>query len=223
MTAPTFVTARSHLLQRFDTCRTIFMCCDIQEKLRTRIHNFDAAVDVSNAMAKMHNAFTPKYATFVATEQYPQGVGHLVQEIKLPPNTPVFAKDQPSMVVPEMLPYLEGDVARGILPVQQAVLWGHETHVCIMHTADELVRRNIHVAVLVDGCASQQRLDHDVALMEMAKWDNLALTTTVSLLLQLTRGDRAVMGPLMHILKQKRADPPRFPSTAAPDRKSMKE
>lgn len=215
MASRALISSPSHLLQKFDSCRTIFMCCDIQEKLRNRIPNFQAAVDVSNSMATIHNTLTPKHSTFVVTEQYPKGVGHVAKDITLPEGTPVIEKLQPSMLVPEMMPYIDGDAARGILPVQQAVLWGHETHVCVLQTADELLSRNIRVAVLVDGCASQQQLDHDVAIQEMAGWENLTLTTTISVLLQLSRGDRSIRGALMKVVKPKWADPSRFPSLPA--------
>ncbi|KAG5485761.1 hypothetical protein LSCM1_07172 [Leishmania martiniquensis] len=193
--------SRSNLLQKFDCCRTIFMCCDIQEKLRHRIPNFQAAVEVSNAMASIHTIMTPTHSTFVATEQYPVGVGRLVQDIKLPAGAPVIEKVQPSMLVPEMMPYINGDAERGILPVGQAVLWGHETHVCVLQTADDLLSRGIRVAVLVDGCASQQSLDHDVAVREMATWNHLMLTTAASALMQLSRGDPAVMKKAMKMLR----------------------
>ncbi|KAG5506890.1 hypothetical protein JIQ42_07606 [Leishmania sp. Namibia] len=209
------ISSRSKLLQKFDRCRTIFMCCDIQEKLRGRIPNFHAAVEVSNTMASFHEVMTPEHATFVATEQYPVGVGHLVKDIHLPAGTPVIEKLQPSMLVPEMMPYINGDAARGLLPVRQAVLWGHETHVCVLQTADDLLSRDIRVAVLVDGCASQQQLDHDVAIQEMSTWNNLTLATTISVLLQLSRGDPSVMGRVMKIIKSKSADPSRFPSVNA--------
>ncbi|GET86159.1 mitochondrial associated ribonuclease, putative [Leishmania tarentolae] len=212
MASRALISPRSHLMQKFDSCRTIFMCCDIQEKLRDRISNFQAAVDVSNSMAAIHNALTPKHSTFVVTEQYPKGVGHIAKDIVLPEGTPVIEKLQPSMLVPEMMPYIDGDAARGILPVQQAVLWGHETHVCVLQTADELLSRNIRVAVLVDGCASQQQLDHDVAIQEMARWENLTLTTTISVLLQLARGQHLMKGPLMNIVKPKSAGTSRPPS-----------
>ncbi|CAM37124.1 putative mitochondrial associated ribonuclease [Leishmania braziliensis MHOM/BR/75/M2904] len=211
MSPTALIASRSRLLHKFDSCRTIFMCCDIQEKLRGRIPNFQAAIDVSNSMAAIHNALTPRHTSFVATEQYPQGVGRLARDIQLPEGTPVIEKVQPSMLVPEMMPYIIGDPARGILPVQQAVLWGHETHVCIMQTADELLQHGIRVGVLVDGCAAQRQLDHDVAIQEMSTWDNLTLTTTISVLLQLVRGDDSLKGPLMKLVV-KPDDPSRFPS-----------
>lgn len=190
---------KGHLIQKFDTCRTAFMCCDIQEKLVKRIPNFNDAVRVSNIMSRFHDILTPKFCTFVATEQFPEGVSHMVKSIQLPDKTPVIPKLQPSMLTPEMLPYILGDEAMGLAPVQQAVLWGHETHVCIINTADDLLSRGIRVAVVVDGCGAQNTLDHEVALMDMAKWEGLTLTTTIGLIMQLSRGDARIMKDVMKL------------------------
>lgn len=208
MSLPAFIAPRSHLLQKYTNCRTIFLCCDIQEKLRNKIANFSDAVDVSNHISLLHDTLTPKYATFVATAHVPEFVGAFVKDIKLPEGAPIFPKYQASMLVPEVLPYLEGNAEQGILPVQQAVLWGHESHVCILQTADALLQRNIRVAVLVDGVASQHLVDHQTALQAMATWEGLTMTTFMSAMLQLTEADPVIMKPLMKLTKAKRPPPP---------------
>ncbi|KPI90644.1 putative mitochondrial associated ribonuclease [Leptomonas seymouri] len=204
MPAPTFIAPRSHLLQKYTSCRTLFMCCDIQEKLRSKIGNFSDAVVISNGMAVLHTVLTPQFSTFVATEHAPEITGTIAKDIQLPEGTPLFVKQQPSMLVSEMLPYLEGNPEKGLLPVQQAVLWGHESHVCILQTADELLQRNIRVAVLADGCAAQKDIDHQTAMQAMASWDGLTLTTFVSVMLQLTHNDPALMKVVWKLMKGKR-------------------
>lgn len=200
-----FIAPRSHLLQKYTSCRTIFLCCDIQEKLRDRIANFNDAVKVSNHAAFLHDTLTPKYATFVATEHVPEHVGRFVPDIRLPEGAPLIAKYQASMLIPEVASYLESNPDKGILPVQQAVLWGHESHVCILQTADALLQRNIRVAVLVDGCASQSQLDHETALRMMVNWEGLTLTTFMSAMLQLTQADPATSKAMLKMTKVKRS------------------
>ena len=204
MSIPAFIVPRSHLLQKYISCRTLFLCCDVQEKLRTKIVNFNDAVIVSNKMAYLHSVLTPQYATFVATEHAPQYTGRFVKDIQLPADTPIFAKEQPSMLLPEVLPYLEGNTEQGVLPVRQAVLWGHESHVCILNTADALLQRGIRVAVLVDGCASQQKIDHDVAMQAMASWEGLTLSTFISVMMQLTQGEPEMAKKLQYLIRGKR-------------------
>ncbi|KAG5498517.1 hypothetical protein JKF63_02803 [Porcisia hertigi] len=170
----------AQILRKLTDCRTLFMCCDMQEKLKDKIPGFDETIYITNRITHFCEMLGPKYCNVIATLQYPAGVGPLYHEIQLPPGTPVFEKMQPSMLLPEVLPYLYGDAQRGILPVQQVVLWGHETHVCIMQTADELLRRGFRVAIATDACAAQRRIDHEVALMEMSKWEGLLLTDSLS-------------------------------------------
>ncbi|KPA74762.1 hypothetical protein ABB37_09052 [Leptomonas pyrrhocoris] len=198
------VPAPSHhplqVLRDFTECRTLFMCCDMQEKLANRIPGFHETIHVTNNLTLFCEILGPKHCSCVATVQYPDGVGPLYHEILLPPNTPVFPKIEPSMLLPEVLPYLYGDAERGLLPVQQVVLWGHETHVCILQTADELLRRGFRVTVVTDACAAQRRVDHEVAIMEMSRWEGLLLTASTSLYLQIMREHPRYLAPVMKVV-----------------------
>ncbi|KAG5506888.1 hypothetical protein JIQ42_07604 [Leishmania sp. Namibia] len=191
----------AQLLRKFTECRTLFMCCDIQEKLADKIPGFYETIRITNSLTLFCEILSPKYCSVIATVQYPAGVGPLYHEIQLPPNTPVLPKMEPSMLLPEVLPHLYGDKERGILPVQQAVLWGHETHVCIMQTADELLRRGFRVAIVTDGCAAQRRIDHEVALMEMSKWEGLLLTNSVGVYNMIVRADDIFRNPVMKLVQ----------------------
>lgn len=176
------------------------MCCDMQEKLADKIPDFHATVHVTNNLTLFCEILGPKYCSCIATLQYPEGVGPLYHEIILPPSTPVFPKMEPSMLLPEVLPYLYGDAQRGILPVQQVVLWGHETQVCILQTADELLRRGFRVAVVTDACAAQRRIDHEVAMMEMSKWTGLHLTSANGVYTEMLRAHPRYFGPVMKLI-----------------------
>ncbi|KAK7201854.1 Isochorismatase family [Novymonas esmeraldas] len=192
----------SRLVQKFDTCRTAFMLCDVQEKVEPHISNFHDAVHVANAMAAIHEILGPERSVFAVTEQYPRGVGHVHPAIRLPADAIIAEKVQSSMLVPTLRPHILGDAERGIAPVQQVFLWGHETHGCVLQTADELLTHGIRVAILVDGCAAQLPEMHDVAVLQMAHWDGLMLTTTISAVMQLTRSDPRHVKSVLNTLKQ---------------------
>jgi len=68
--------------------------------------------------------------------------------------------------------------------VNQVMLCGLETHVCILQTAVDLLERGYEVHLLVDAISSQRQQDRDVAL---ARMDRLGafLTTTESALFQM--------------------------------------
>ncbi|EPY43480.1 mitochondrial associated ribonuclease [Angomonas deanei] len=152
-------------------------------------------------MVKLRELLGRDCTVFLATEHYPEKLGHTAGDIQLPDDVVVSAKYYPTMLTADILPYIVGDRDRGIEPVQQVVLWGHETHVCVIHTADELLQRGIRVAVAVDGCAAQKELDHSTAVLAMSSWDGLLLSTTGSICMQLSRGDERIMKSILDILK----------------------
>ncbi|KAL7698342.1 Isochorismatase family [Lotmaria passim] len=200
------ISEHSRLLQKFDTCRTAFMLCDVQEKVEPHIRNFHDAVHAANAMAAIHTLLSPQFSVFVATEQYPKGIGHVYHDIKLPADAIVADKLTPSMLVPAIRPHILGDPEKGILPVQQVIIWGHETYGCVLQTTDELLTHGIRVAVLVDGCGSQVQKQHDAAIMQMSHWEGVMMTTVPSALMQLTRSDSRFVKDVIRILKQYGAD-----------------
>ncbi|EPY18971.1 mitochondrial associated ribonuclease [Strigomonas culicis] len=191
----------SYLLAPFDTCRTAFLCCDIQETLRRFIPGYEEAVKISNRMARLQECLTDERSVYLVTAQRPDKIGWQDPNIKLPASAKVFAKSYPSMLTEELAPYVLGDPARGIASVQQVVLWGHETQVCVMQTANVLLQQNIRVAIAVDGCASQKKLDHDMAVLCMSQWKGLTISTSSSIFLQLGGRSDELMPKMIRILK----------------------
>ncbi|KAG5486436.1 hypothetical protein LSCM4_07364 [Leishmania orientalis] len=191
----------SRLIQRFDTCRTAFMLCRVPEKVQSITPNFRDTVHVTNTMVAVHQLLGPERSVFVTTELSPQGVDHDDCRIQLPGDAIVAENVQVSMLVPEVRLCIFGDDERGVPPVQQVIIWGHETHGCILHTADELLTHGVRVAVLVDGCASHVKDMHDTAVLQMSRWDGLMITTAPSAVMQLTRSDARFVKEIVKILK----------------------
>ena len=77
------------------------------------------------------------------------------------PHHSLFLKSSFSMVTPEVAALLAqpSNAVR-----RHAVLFGIETHVCVLQTALDLLRRGFHVHVVVDGVSSQNDTDRKVAL-----------------------------------------------------------
>ncbi|KAG5485760.1 hypothetical protein LSCM1_07171 [Leishmania martiniquensis] len=196
----------SRLIQKFDTCRTAFMLCYAPGKVESLTQNFGEIAHVTNTMAAVHQLLGPERSVFVATELPPQGVGRHCQGIQLPDGTIIAEKVQVSMLVPEVRLCIFGSDERGVPPVQQVIIWGVETHGCILQTVDELLTHGIRVAILVDGCASNAKELHDTAVLQMSHWDGLMVTTAPSAVMQLTRSDARFVKAVVQILKKFGAD-----------------
>lgn len=137
---------------------TSLLVIDVQEKLlpliprrRELVQNVAFAVDV----AKVVNV------PILATEQYPRGLGPTVPELaaKLGPRLEKTAFS--CCAAPGLAAQLASDGRDKVLLV------GMETHVCVLHTALDLLAHGLRPYVAADAVASRQSQDHDVALRRM--------------------------------------------------------
>jgi nicotinamidase-related amidase len=151
---------------------------DIQEKLLPRIQgaaalerNVGFLIDAARALAM----------PVQCTEQYPRGLGPTVPELarRLPerPDKVAFS----SCAVPAVVETFR----RQARP--KVVLCGIETHVCVLHTALDLLALDFRVWVTVDAVGSRYRIDHDVAFRRLEQ-AGAVLTTTETCLFEWVGG-----------------------------------
>ncbi len=137
---------------------TGLLVIDVQEKLVPMI--LDAASLVRN-IAFLLDAARLLNITVQCTEQYPRGLGATVPELadKLPhrPDKVAFS----SCAVPSVVQTFHREARPKI------VLCGIETHVCVLHTALNLLALDFRVYVAIDAVGSRYRIDHDVALRRL--------------------------------------------------------
>ncbi len=137
---------------------TGLLVIDVQEKLVPLIQ--DAAALVRN-VAFLVDAARLLDVPVQCTEQYPRGLGPTVAELaqRLPerPDKVAFS----SCAVPAVVESFR----RAARP--KVVLAGIETHVCVLHTALDLLALDFRVYVAVDAVGSRYRIDHDTALRRL--------------------------------------------------------
>jgi nicotinamidase-related amidase len=147
---------------------TGLLVIDVQEKLMVKIPGADALV---RNIAFLIDAARLLEVPVAATEQYPKGLGPTVPPLaaKLPerPDKVAFSCCAVSSVV-------EG-FRRAARP--RVVLAGIETHVCVMHTALDLLVQEFRVYIPVDAVASRFGVDHEVALRRLEKAGAILTTT----------------------------------------------
>ncbi|VDK27130.1 unnamed protein product [Gongylonema pulchrum] len=125
----------SPAISRLSPSNTVLLLCDLQEKFRPTIKYFDAIVKVSKRLIDAANLFEMK---IIATEQSPKDLGHSVSELELAKhNVQVFEKTNFSMCIPPVIEALGS--------AKSVILCGIETHVCILHTAFDLLEKGINV------------------------------------------------------------------------------
>ena len=134
---------------------TGLLVIDVQEKLLPKVH--DAKALVRNIAFLIDGARLLNMPV-QATEQYPKGLGATVPELagRLPerPDKVAFSSCAVGSVVEAF--------HRAARP--KVVLAGIETHVCVLHTALDLLAADFRVYVAADAVGSRYAVDHEYAL-----------------------------------------------------------
>ena len=146
---------------------TGLLVIDVQEKLLPKLP--DAAALTQN-IAFLIDAARLLDMPVQATEQYPRGLGATVAELagRLPerPDKTAFS----SCAVPAVVERFHCEAR------PKVVLAGIETHVCVLHTALDLLADDFRVFVAVDAVGARYRIDHDTALRRLEQ-AGVVLTT----------------------------------------------
>ncbi|KAI9336195.1 Isochorismatase-like protein, partial [Zopfochytrium polystomum] len=159
---------------------TAFFLCDIQGKFRQEAHiyKFDQMVDTAS---KMVNAASILNVPVVATEQHPKGLGPTVPELNVSKFAKLVApKTKFSMWIPEV----ENFVKTSPTSIENVVLFGIESHVCVMQTALDLIQNDLHVIVLADGVSSINKGEIPIAIERMRD-AGASISSSESVLFQL--------------------------------------
>ncbi len=140
--------------------QSALLVIDVQEKLMAKI---PAASTLVRNIAFLIDAARLLDVPVSATEQYPRGLGPTVPGLieKLPqrPDKIEFS----SCAVPSIMQDFRSQDRTQIL------LTGIETHVCVLHTAHDLLEAGYHVYLPVDALGSRYAVDHDTALRRLEK------------------------------------------------------
>ena len=157
---------------------TGLLVIDVQEKLLPKIFN---AVHLQRDAGFLIDAARLLSMPVQGTEQYPRGLGATVPELaaKLPERHDKVAFS--SCIVPAVVETFR----RAARP--KIVLCGIETHVCVLHTALDLLALDFRVFIAVDAVGSRYRIDHDTALRRLEQ-AGAVLTTTETCLFEWVGG-----------------------------------
>lgn len=173
---------------------TGLLVIDVQEKLVPM--TFDAASLVRN-IAFLLDAARLLNMPVQCTEQYPRGLGATVPELadKLPVRLDKL--DFSSCAVPSVVQTFHREARPKI------VLCGIETHVCVLHTALDLLALDFRVYVAVDAVGSRYRIDHDVALRRLERAGVIPTTSEMCVFEWIGGADHPQFKAISHLIQER--------------------
>lgn len=137
----------------------IFLFIDVQEKLVNMLTDSS----VKNCAIKLAKTAQILDIPTIISEQYPKGLGETISEIKEAcTNADYIEKTSFSI-------YLQDDFVQLLKSKnkKQVVLFGIETHICVLQTAFDLVNNGYEVFVVEEACGSRLQKNKDFALSRM--------------------------------------------------------
>lgn len=146
------------MLMRVET--SCLLAVDFQERLMLAIHQADLVVAYGAWLIRIAQRLG---VPVLASEQYPQGLGHTVAAIRtLLPADAFMVKTHFSCAA-------ERDCMRRIDAVgrEQIVVIGVEAHVCVLQTALDLRAAGKEVYLVADAVSSRSPRDAELALARM--------------------------------------------------------
>jgi Isochorismatase family len=184
--------------KRLQLARAALFCCDIQEKLRNNIFMFPHVVYTANSLIKLGKVLD---LPLIVTEQYSKGLGKTVAEIDVSSGR-VFQKGQFSMMTPEVSAELER------LGKSQVILFGLETHVCILQTTLDLLESGRDVFLVSDGISSSAPIERSAAFARMQQ-AGAVVTSMGSVLMELIKTkDHPQFKLISQLLKESKINSP---------------
>jgi nicotinamidase-related amidase len=163
---------------------TALLLIDCQDKLFPKIARKD---ELLRKIIILLRGFQVLKLPILITEQYPQGIGKTINEIR------ECCKDQFKPYSKTAFScFLEPPIRKQLLKMPQThwVLSGIETHVCVLQTAKDLLSAGKKVIIISDATSSRNPTDFSVAIEELRQC-GARITTVEACLFELLRDAQA--------------------------------
>lgn len=160
-----------------DRKRAALFVVDIQTKILAVMAQPELVVENT---VKLIKGFKILELPIFATEQYPEGIGKTVAPIK---------RNLKGIEIRQKLTFsccgIDGLIhSIRSQKIDQIVLCGIESHVCVWQTAMDLLHEGFSVFVVRDALSSRSETDYEAALSRMA-YQGIGVTTTEMVLFEL--------------------------------------
>lgn len=140
-------------LNRKNSC---LLLIDLQERLMAAMEKRETVIKNAEILLKGADILG---LPLLATEQYPKGLGHMVDELQpFLQDTPAIEKTQFSAYTSDLAKKLQEAVC------QQIIVFGSETHICVLQTVRDLISSGYEVFLVADACCSRADINHIIGL-----------------------------------------------------------
>lgn len=163
-----------------DRDQAVMVVVDVQEKLVPAM-NERVCGRVVQHINMLLEGFSAMDLPVIATEQYPRGLGHTIEELAVSGDTQRVEKVAFSC-------YGESNFVEALEKTgrKQVVLVGMEAHVCVYQTMIDLLDRGYQVHLVRDAICSRFKSDYHTAITTAPEM-GAVLTTTEMALFQLLK------------------------------------
>ncbi len=164
---------------RFLPNESLFLCIDVQERLYPHINSHERVLE---GCMRMLQAASILEVPVVLSEQYPKGLGHTLAELRAAlPRVEPLIKSCFSCVDDDAIHTRIKE-----LGLTSVIVFGIETHVCVLQTVFDLLRAGFRVCVVSDAVGSRFDTDKVVALQAMQQ-AGARISTSESIIFELCR------------------------------------
>ena len=163
--------------------KTIGLVVDIQERLVPVMEENEQFVE--NCI-KLIQGLQILGLPLVVTQQYTKGLGETIPEIKAVINDFQYIEKKDFSCLDE--PVVAEKLA--LLGIQNVIICGIESHVCVLQTAIDLKEAGF-VPVVVMDCVSSRSFDNMDRASERFRHEGIMMTSLESILFELTRSASA--------------------------------
>ncbi len=153
--------------------KTAFIIIDVQERLMPVIFNNTEVFENVNRLIEGSKILD---VPLLITEQYPKGLGKTCAEVNIPEGQEVIEKVCFSCLLSDPV---NGKLKT--LGIEQVVIAGVESHICVLKTALDALNSGLQVHVVADAVSSRKEYSKQIALERMRQAGAFIATTEMVL------------------------------------------
>lgn len=170
-------------MHRITAKESMVLLIDMQERLLPHIYGQQKIIDRTKILLQGLKALD---IPLLHNQQYKKGLGDTSADLlPLLGGVPTFEKRSFSVCDDELAMAHIAEQDR-----KTCLLFGVETHICVMQTALDLLDRGYQPVLITDACSSRSPYDHEIGIARMAS-AGVRLATVESILFELLRSSKS--------------------------------